>query len=176
MILRNITVFASGLGIFATGIVLGIVAVNSHSPISVALLGSTAAILGLTGFEFCRYTLSSRDNDYWGFLRGYRGVIFDLVNIMLAVCLTIGTVNYQRPSDPLCGRRLSAGFPMAFICDATGESPLSSVGKINWADVDSLNPIGAFVDTLFYTALLSITALMALRLFHQIHRRIEFRQ
>jgi hypothetical protein len=106
---------------------------------------------------------------------GYRGLIFDLVNILLAVCLTIGTVNYQRLSNPLCRGQLSAGFPVVFICDAQGESPLSSVGKINWTDIDSLNPLGGFVDALFYTALLWITLFMVLRILKQIHRSIQSR-
>jgi hypothetical protein len=175
MRLRNITVLVSGLGIFAAGIVLGMVAVNHHSPLYVTLLGITAAILALTGFEFCRYAFSSRDKEYRFFSRGYRGLIFDLVNILLAVCLTIGTVTYQRPSDPLCRGQLSAGFPVAFICDAQGESPLSSVRKINWADIDSLNPIGGFVDAMFYTALLWITSFMVLRVLKQIHKSIQSR-
>ncbi|HVP20761.1 MAG TPA: hypothetical protein VMS73_02755 [Anaerolineaceae bacterium] len=96
-----------------------------------------------------------------------------MLTILLAASLTIGTVNYQRLSDPLCRGQLGAGFPAAFICDAQGESPLGSVGKIDWADIDSLNPIGSFVDVLFYTALLWITSIMVPRIFKQIHRSIQ---
>ena len=80
--------------------------------------------------------------------------------MVLAIFLTVGTINYQHPSDPLCNGRLSAGFPVAFICDASGESPLSSVGKIDWADINSINPLGSLVDILFYMLLLSIALLV----------------
>jgi TRAP-type C4-dicarboxylate transport system permease large subunit len=73
--------------------------------------------------------------------------------ILLALALTIASVYYQRRNDPLC-RRLGAGFPLAFVCDASGESPLSSVGTIDWADRTSINIIGSLVDLLFYSLLL----------------------
>jgi hypothetical protein len=85
---------------------------------------------------------------------GYQGCIFGVVFMLLAVCLMAGTVNYQRPSGLLCGRRLSAGFPLAFVCDASGESPLSSVGKIDWADANSIHLPGSLVDIVFYNGLL----------------------
>jgi hypothetical protein len=79
--------------------------------------------------------------------------------MVLAIFLTVGTINYQHPSHLLCNGRLSAGFPVAFICDASGESPLSSVGKIDWADINSINPLGSLVDILFYMVLLWIALL-----------------
>ncbi|MBE3038941.1 MAG: hypothetical protein IMZ62_09050, partial [Chloroflexi bacterium] len=48
---------------------------------------------------------------------GYQGCIFGVVIMRLAVCLTAGTADYQRPSDLLCDGRLSAGFPLAFVRD-----------------------------------------------------------
>ena len=83
-----------------------------------------------------------------------RGWFFDLAYMSLAGGLTVGTVIYHRASDPLCSGRLGAGFPAAFICDASGESPLSSVGKIDAADIDNINPFGFFVDVMIYIALL----------------------
>jgi hypothetical protein len=96
-----------------------------------------------------------------------------MVTLLLATGLTFSTLSYQRSSDPLCGGRLSAGFPLAFLCDATGESPLSSVGRIDQADWDSINLPGSFVDILFYALVLWIGGLGALTVIRQIrgHRR-----
>jgi hypothetical protein len=90
----------------------------------------------------------------------------------LAICLMLGTVKYQRPSDFFCDGRLSAGFPAAFMCDASGESPLSSVGKIDWADANSVNLLGACVDLLFYTTLLGIAWFSVRRLTPRDSQRI----
>jgi hypothetical protein len=102
---------------------------------------------------------------------GYQGCISGAVIMLLAVCLTAGTVNYQRPSGLLCDGRLSAGFPLAFVCDALGESPLSSVGKIDWADADSINLPGSLADIVFYTVLLWATLFIVRRVFHVAGRR-----
>ncbi len=96
------------------------------------------------------------------FPRGYRGCIFLVVALALAVSVTAATVSYQRPSRLFCGGRLSAGFPLPFVCDATGESPLSSVGQIDWADADSVSFPGSFLDILFYM-ILSWLAWLGLR-------------
>ena len=77
----------------------------------------------------------------------------------LAICLMVATVNYQHTSGLLCDGRLSAGFPLAFICDASGESPLSSIGTIGWADLDNLSLLGSFLDILFYLTLVWIARL-----------------
>ena len=92
--------------------------------------------------------------------------IFDIMSMFLAICLTVPKVNYQHPSDAFCRGRLSAGFPAAFICDASGESPLSSVGKIDWADLDSISFPGSCLDILFYMILVWI-ARLAIRGFSQ---------
>jgi len=91
--------------------------------------------------------------------------------MLLAVCLTAGTVDYQRPSGLLCDGRLSAGFPLAFVCDASGESPLSSVGKIDWADADSINLPGSLADIVFYNGLLWATLFIVRRVFYVGGRR-----
>jgi hypothetical protein len=80
-------------------------------------------------------------------------LVLSAIVILLAAALTAGSVYYQRPNDPLCGR-LGAGFPSAFICDVSGESPLSSVGRIDKADISGLNLIGSVIDLLFYALLL----------------------
>jgi len=173
MRLLSIIALVAGLGAFAVVIVLATLTVNHQAPLYVALFGIAAALLAPTGFEFCRYAFSSGNKEHRFFSRGYRGYIFDMVNMLLAICLVVATVNYQRPSDPFCGGLLSAGFPVAFICDASGESPLSSVGKIEWADVDSINLPGSFVDLLFYMVLLWITWLVIRRLSHVVGQRTK---
>ncbi len=60
--------------------------------------------------------------------RGAGGCFFSVIGALMALGLTLATVRHQRPSSAFCGGRLSAGFQAAFVCDATGESPLSSVG------------------------------------------------
>ena len=113
--------------------------------------------------------------EYRLFPHGSLGCIFGVMSIALAICLTVATVNYQPPSDTFCRGRLSAGFPAAFICDASGESPLSSVGKIDWADLDSVSFPGSFLDILFYMALLWI-AWLAIRGFsHAVRNRSKAR-
>ncbi len=92
-----------------------------------------------------------------------QGCIPAMLSFLIAIGLTIGSIVYQRPSDPICRGLLSAGFPVAVVCDASGESPLSSVGKIDWADLDSINYLGSFVDLLSYTSLLWVAWLIVFR-------------
>jgi len=105
--------------------------------------------------------------------RGYGDSIFGIVSILLAISVTLASMYYQRPSDPFCQGRLSAGFPAAVICDASGESPLSSVGKIDWADLDSINPLGFLVDIGFYTVTLWLSWLILRRISHLVRRRTQ---
>ncbi len=153
-------------GLWFLGIVtiLGILTVNSPSAFSLTLFGLAALVLVPTGFELCRFALGSGDNEHRFFSGGYRTWIFDIVIMLLAICLTVATIHFQRSSGLFCYGRLSAGFPAPFICDASGESPLSSVGKIDAADVDSINFLGSFVDVLFYVSLLSVARLAVGRL------------
>jgi len=160
-----------GLGAFAIVIVLGILTVNNPSPLSATLLGIAVATLGPAGFELCCFALSSGDKGYRFFSRGTRGYVFDLASMLLAICLTAATVNYQHSSALLCDGRLSAGLPVAYICDASGESPLSSVGRIDWADLDSLSIPGSFVDVFFYIMLLWVARLAAHRFSPLVSRR-----
>jgi hypothetical protein len=140
-------------------ILLGILALNNPSPSLVAIFSLATGALVPTGFELCRFAVGSGENEHRFFSSGYRTYIFDIVIMLLAICLTVGTVTFHHSSQLVCNGRLGAGFPMAFICDASGESPLSSVGKIDGADVDSINLLGSFVDTLFYLSLLSAARL-----------------
>ncbi len=153
-------------GLWFLGIVtiLGILTVNSPSVFSLTLFGLAALAVVPTGFELCRFALSSGDGEHRLFSGGYRTWIFDIVIMLLAICLTVATIHFQRSSGLFCYGRLSAGFPAPFICDASGESPLSSVGKIDAADVDSINFLGSFVDVLFYLCLLSAVRLAVGRL------------
>jgi hypothetical protein len=173
MRLKHVFGFASGLGVFAIVILLVILAVNNPSPSFVALFGIAAVILAPIGFELCRFAFSSPDKEYRFFLQGFRGYIFDMVSMLLAICITVATVNYQHSSDLLCGGRLSAGFPVAFICDASGESPLSSVGKIDWADLDNINLPGSFIDILFYMTVLWIARLSVHRFSHVVSQHTK---
>ncbi len=153
-----------GLWFLGIVVVLGILAFNSPSPLFIALFGLAAVALAPTGFELCRFALSSGDNGHRFFSGGYRTYLFDIVIMLLAICLTAATAHIQHSSRLLCDGRLSAGFPVAFVCDASGESPLSSVGKIDAADLDSINLLGSFVDVLFYVSLLSVARLALSRL------------
>jgi hypothetical protein len=69
--------------------------------------------------------------------------------------------------------RLRAGFPVAFICGASGESPLSRVAKIDRADLDSINLPGSFMDILFYVILLEIARLAIRRFSHVVSQRTK---
>jgi hypothetical protein len=104
------------------------------------------------------------------FPSGPPGCIFWIASLMLALALTVGTLFVQRTGSPLCQGLLGAGFPLPFICDASGESPLSSVGRIDWADLDSINLIGSTLDILFYTLALWVIGFIVGRIF-QLGRR-----
>ena len=84
----------------------------------------------------------------------YRGLVMGLASVLLAVALVLATVAVQRPDPAYCRGLLGAGYPASFVCDASGESPLSSVGRIDWADTDSINLPGSCLDVLFYGLLL----------------------
>ncbi len=160
----NLVVIVPCLWFLGVIVLVGILALNHPSPLLIALFGLATVALAPTGFELCRFALSSGDNEHRFFSGGYRAWIFDLIIMLLAICLTVATVRFQHSSELLCKGRLSAGFPVAFVCDASGESPLSSVGKIDAADVDSINLLGSFVDVLFYMLLLSVARLAVSRL------------
>ncbi len=153
-----------GLWLLGVVIILGILTVNNPSAFLATSFGLAALAFVPTGFELCRFAVSSADHEHRFFSGGHRTYLFDLIIMLLAICLTVATVHFQYSSGLFCNGRLSAGFPAPFICDASGESPLSSVGKIDAADVDSINLLGSFVDVLFYVSLLSVARLAVSRL------------
>jgi hypothetical protein len=85
-----------------------------------------------------------------------RGCIFCFLTILLAICLTVGSAFYQRQYYPVCQGGLSAGFPIAFLCDDTGGSPISSWGVIDGADWFNMNLLAFLLDFLLNGALLSL--------------------
>ena len=70
--------------------------------------------------------------------------------VILALRLTVATVRVQRPDGALCRGLLGAGFPLPFVCDASGESTTSRWGHMDWADADSINRLGTLIDMMFY--------------------------
>ena len=165
----------AGLWAFAYVTILGILIVNTPFPVYVAVFGVIAIILISSGFELFRYAFSSADNKYRFFSRGLRGWLFDLAYMSLAAGLMVRSVTYQRVSDPLCGGRLGAGLPAAFVCDASGESPLSSVGKIDWADTDNISLLGSFLDVVAYIGLMWAVWSLARRIFKAVRLFIKSR-
>ena len=83
------------------------------------------------------------------------GCLPGLVSILLAICLTAGSAFYQRRNYPVCQGGLSAGFPLVFLCDGSGGSPIGSQGEIDLADWLNGNPLAFLLDFLLYGALLS---------------------
>jgi hypothetical protein len=84
------------------------------------------------------------------------GFVFSLVNLLLGFCLTIASVLYQHGPDPACQGGLGAGFPLSFICDDTGGSPISSWGRFDLADLSGVNPRVFLLDLLLLDALVSV--------------------
>ena len=95
------------------------------------------------------------------------GCVIGMASALLGLCLTLSTVLYQREADPnpMCGGNLSAGFPLSFICDDTGGSPVSSWGKIDFADIINIKPRLLLLDFLLDSAALTLawTVLAGLR-------------
>ena len=102
-----------------------------------------------------------------------RGCIFGLLSVVLAIGMTVASVNYQRPADPVCYGNLGAGFPVSFLCDATGGSPTSNWAKIDAPDWVALNPLTGLVDILFYTVLFWIAWRSVLRFSRLVRRGWE---
>jgi len=89
-----------------------------------------------------------------------RGCVFGFLTILLGICLAAGTVFYQRQDYPVCQGGLSAGFPIAFLCDGSGGSPIGSWGKIDLADWFNVNPLALLLDILLYGALISLAGMI----------------
>lgn len=89
-----------------------------------------------------------RSQPYHSLLR-----IFAILTLLLAIVLTVRSLNVQRTHDPICRGIAGAGFPLTFVCDTLGESPTGSWGKIDAADEWFPTPF-FFIDVLFYLVLL----------------------
>jgi hypothetical protein len=92
------------------------------------------------------------------------GCISGLLSILLGLALTASTALVQRRYYPVCGGGLSAGYPIVFLCDGSGGSPIGIPGRIDSADWVNGNPPAFLLDFLLYSALLWLawTAVMAL--------------
>jgi hypothetical protein len=78
---------------------------------------------------------------------------YAILTLLLAIVLTVRSLNIQRTHDPICRGIAGAGFPLTFVCDTLGESPTGSWGKIDEADGWFPTPF-FFIDVLFYMVLL----------------------
>ena len=102
-----------------------------------------------------------------------RGCVFGILTILLGIGLTVGTVFYQRQYYPVCQGGLSAGFPIAFLCDDGGGSPISSWGVIDGADWFNMNLLAFLLDFLLYGALLSLAWLVVMGFIHKGLSQVE---
>lgn len=136
---QNLIALVSGLGTFATGMLSATMAFSNRShPSHVILWGVSAVLFLFAGLEFFHYALSPPSQEYRLFSRSVSCLFIDLIYISLAISLMVGTVGYQSKSTVFCSGRLGAGFPIAFICDNSGESPISDWGIISWSDNPNL--------------------------------------
>ena len=69
--------------------------------------------------------------------------------VLLALCCTALSVRYQRVDAPPC-QSLGAGFPVPFVCDSSGGSPIRSWGKIDGADIEGIVLLPFLTNVLFY--------------------------
>jgi hypothetical protein len=96
------------------------------------------------------------------------GLYFLLLHLLLGLCLTIGSVLYQRNPEPGCQTGgLGAGFPLPFVCDDSGGSPISSWGRIDLSDIWNVNPRTFLLDFLLYNALVSLVWSAALGILYK---------
>lgn len=75
--------------------------------------------------------------------------------VLLALCCAGLSVRYQR-LDALPCQSLGAGFPLPFVCDSSGESPIRSWGKIDAADIVRIVMPALLLNVLFYMLLVLI--------------------
>jgi hypothetical protein len=170
---RNILMTVPGLVALAAGIMYAIQAVYGQTLIVQLLRGGTAVTFALLAFECFHYGLSRPEGDYRFFSRGLRGLCLDAANLFLAAGLMLASITFQRSSDPLCGGNPGAGFPLAFLCDKTGESPIGDWGIMSWSDIPQ--PLGVFVNILFYVGLLWSILLTAYWFIQQSHKQRQIR-
>ena len=97
---------------------------------------------------------------------------FVILTVVLGMVLTMRSLQVQRAHDPGCRGVAGAGFPLTFVCDTLGESPTSSWGKIDEADVWFPTPF-FFLDALFYILLLWIPWFTVRSSAHWIRRQLS---
>lgn len=107
-------------------------------------------------------------------LRKRKGCIFGLSGTLLAFFITLGTTFIQRTNDPVCGGNLSAGFPLPFLCNNTGGSPISSWGRIDLFELLSIKWRVFLLDFLLYGALVTFLWIVPARLRHNDLMQNEF--
>ncbi len=105
---------------------------------------------------------------YRGFLRRW---LVGVVCVVLAIGATVESVNYWSKDST---GTLAAGFPVFFIWDDAGGSPIATWGQIDAGDWVNLDWVGYFLDILFYSVLfwtLWLSALVLVRRLRQSHAR-----
>lgn len=88
---------------------------------------------------------------------GSRGCLTEIAITLVSICvILLVSLNYRNYGDDYaCRGGLGAGFPVSFVCDhVTGGSPISSWGRIDWADFPYFSLRGLLTDMLFYSAIL----------------------
>jgi hypothetical protein len=98
-----------------------------------------------------------------------------MASALLAILLTIRSVNDQHLQDPVCQGQAGAGFPLTFVCDSVGSSPTGSWGKIDEADLIFPN-LYFLGDVLFYIVLIWSMWGILLGLSHWVRRPFRFPQ
>ena len=103
-----------------------------------------------------------------------RGFFPLLIILLLGFFLTIVSISFQRNPEPAChGAGLGAGFPLPFICDDTGGSPISSWGRIDLSDIYRLNMRVFLLDFLLYNSLISLVVSTAMGLYRNDSSKVE---
>jgi hypothetical protein len=172
--LRGALLFLLGVCLLAGATIPAIVVAANQRSLSTILWALLVLVLMLSSFELFHLALGPNGDEGRLFSRGVRGIVLDLVHVSLAAGLTLTTFSIQHASDPICGGGLGAGFPASFLCDASGESPISDWGRISWTDIP--NPIGALIDLLFFAALIWVISVVATKVVNQIQSRIDLRR
>lgn len=77
------------------------------------------------------------------------------LTVVAALGLTALSLVFHRPWSPTVPNIPCAGFPVAFICDSGGGSPLVGLGTLGWEDlINGLDVIGLATNVLCYAVLI----------------------
>jgi hypothetical protein len=155
-----LTLIATGTLMITSGISGGAVAGIGMSTaerwplfLFLCLLSLLAALIILGGLECLQWLFTHHVRYYGLFSRGWRGMLHDLGMMVMATCLLLTSVSYQRLDTPVCGGGLSAGFPLAFVCNDGGGSPLSSANQIDQDDAANVHHLALYINLLVYLTL-----------------------